>query len=1099
MAFSSFFAGLSGLQAHASKLSVIGNNLSNVNTIGFKSSRSVFSDLFAQASSGAGVNGAGNPMQVGLGVLTGSIDRLFSQGSLQTTSLVTDMAIQGNGFFVVQDPTNARAFTRAGNFTFDRNGNLVTSAGQFVQGFTTRNAAGNITSTGAVSNINVPAGQTAPPQATTFVRPVSNLAADAAVGDTFSTTVSVFDSLGAQHDVTATFTSLGDINADNIPDWDMQVTVPGADVIGGTPGTPFTLGSATLSFDSSGNLVSPANLSLATPAWANGAAAQTFTWELFDPSGAAAMTRFDGPSATSSISQDGASVGQLRALTVDSDGLMTGIFSNGRTLELAKLALATFNNPNGLLGQGANSFVETNASGPATVGGARSGGRGTITSNAVELSNADITQEFTDLIITQRGYQANSRIITTTDQVIQEALNLKRAVPGPAPAVALAGAGTSRFPPGVTGDMMTDTAKTPLISVIIPTYNRIPQLVQLLHGLAGQTFDAGQFEVIVSDDGSTDPVAAAVEACNVPFPLTLLTQENAGPAAARNRAIERARGRLTLILNDDAVVAPDLLQTHLLAHTRRNVPVAVLGSFGFVDAALTRPFVRLMEESDLLFDFVSMVPGKTHGWRYFWTCNLSLPTRALFAVGGFDEDFREPICEDIELGYRLAEIDIPVLYRPQAACRHDHDIDPARYARRQRSLGRNVFRLCTKHADPRMSRVWGIRSLDDAAIASIARLTEAEAAAADAALARLTVLDGMELPADAARQRALLDEMARHTRALSSHRFRQGLVEGWREQHGSGVVFPAGVTQVQDDDPGCMVTGDGCFTSIVIPCINGLTHTIACLDSIAVHTPEPHEVIVVDNGSDAQTLAALRGRAGIHLIEMGRNIGAPAARNHAMVAARGDPLIFLDNDTRVTPDWLDRLAAHTRNNPRVGLVGPMSNTVSGSQKIDDATYDPDRLDAFAVDLSSRCRGRHHYTRRLILFAMLVRRKVIDTIGGFDPIYGCWGFEDDDFCLRAALAGFRLRVAEDVFIHHTGSQTSVAARLDYDHLLRTNWEVFKKKWALDEGLAYGSPYPLDEILQRRFEARRHQVPLPESAAALDRSGDDSQQAMMPDLS
>lgn len=419
MAFSSFFAGLSGLQAHASRLSVIGNNLANVNTIGFKASRGVFVDLFV-ASGGGGVNGAGNPMQIGLGVLTGSIDRLFSQGSLQTTSLVTDMAIQGNGFFVLSDPANSRAYTRAGNFTFDRDGNLVTSSGQFVQGFTATDASGSIITSGIVGNIVVPVGQTAPPQATSFVRPVANLDANASVGDTFSMTVSVFDSLGAQHDVTTNFTALAG------SDWSFTITVPGDDVSGGVAGTPFTLASGTLTFDSSGNLLSPANQSVTTPAFNNGAAALNFDWEFFDPQGKPVMTRVAGTSATASINQDGAAVGQLRTLTVDATGLLTGIFSNGTTLELAKVALATFNNPNGLLGQGANAFVETNSSGPATIGGANTAGRGSISSNALELSNTDITQEFTDLIITQRGYQANSRIITTTDAVIQEALSLKR-------------------------------------------------------------------------------------------------------------------------------------------------------------------------------------------------------------------------------------------------------------------------------------------------------------------------------------------------------------------------------------------------------------------------------------------------------------------------------------------------------------------------------------------------------------------------------------------------------------------------------------------------------------------------------------------------
>jgi len=168
------------------------------------------------------------------------------------------------------------------------------------------------------------------------------------------------------------------------------------------------------------------NITISIPGWTNGAAAQDIEWRLFDDNGDGLLTRRSGPSSTSSTNQDGFAAGELRALTVDQDGLISGVFTNGVTLELARVALATFNNMNGMLKTGQNTFVETNSSGPATIGGANAGGRGIVRSNSLELSNVDITQEFTDLIISQRGYQANSRIITTTDEVIQEALSLKR-------------------------------------------------------------------------------------------------------------------------------------------------------------------------------------------------------------------------------------------------------------------------------------------------------------------------------------------------------------------------------------------------------------------------------------------------------------------------------------------------------------------------------------------------------------------------------------------------------------------------------------------------------------------------------------------------
>lgn len=436
MSFGSFYAGLSGLQANSGRLSVIGNNLANLNTVGFKTSRVTFEDIFAQPGSGAGVNGAGNPQQIGLGVQTGGIQQVFSQGSIQTTQLVTDVAIQGNGFFTLADETGGQRFSRAGNFTFDKDGLLVTPAGLYVQGYSTLNANGEVIPSGSVANIQIPAGLTAPPRSTSFFNSTINLSTDARVDDpvtsldeaeTFSTSLTVFDALGARHVVSLNFRPEDTTGDGFLNEWSYEATVPGAEVTGGTSGTPFVLNSGTISFDANGQLAGPTgNIVLNVPGWTNGAAVQPIEWRLFDEAGSGLITGFAGVSATSSTNQDGFAVGQLRTLTVDQDGLMSGIFTNGVSLQLARLALATFNNQNGMLTTGQNAFVATNSSGPPTIGAANSGGRGIVRSNSLELSNVDITQEFTDMIISERGYQANSRIITTTDTVIQEALNLKR-------------------------------------------------------------------------------------------------------------------------------------------------------------------------------------------------------------------------------------------------------------------------------------------------------------------------------------------------------------------------------------------------------------------------------------------------------------------------------------------------------------------------------------------------------------------------------------------------------------------------------------------------------------------------------------------------
>jgi flagellar hook protein FlgE len=436
MSFGSFYAGLSGLQTNASRLSVIGNNLANLNTVGFKTSRVTFEDIFAQPGSGAGVNGAGNPQQVGLGVQVAGIQQVFSQGQMQTTGLVTDVAIQGKGFYVLRDSNGGQRYSRAGAFTFDKDGSLVNAAGHFVQGYTALDSNSNIVASGAVTNIQIPAGLTAPPNATSFFSSSINLDASAQVddplttqdeGDNFQTSLTVYDSLGAQHNLTLSFIPVSTDADEFLEEWTYEVTVNGDEVVGGTAGTPEVIATGTVQFDADGQLTTPTgNVTVNIPGWTNGGAAQDIEWRLFDDDANGLVTGFAAVSSVSSANQDGFSVGELRVLTINQDGLISGVFTNGVTLELARLALATFNNGNGLLKAGQNTYIDTNASGPATIGAANTGGRGIVRSNSLELSNVDITQEFTDLIVSERGYQANSRIITTTDSVIQEALNLKR-------------------------------------------------------------------------------------------------------------------------------------------------------------------------------------------------------------------------------------------------------------------------------------------------------------------------------------------------------------------------------------------------------------------------------------------------------------------------------------------------------------------------------------------------------------------------------------------------------------------------------------------------------------------------------------------------
>jgi flagellar hook protein FlgE len=421
MAVGSFSAGLSGLNANSTYLSVVGNNLANINTIGFKSSSVSFADLVSQTVGGTSIN----PMQVGLGVVTGAISPVFSQGSIENSREATNVAIQGSGFFAVRSGTR-QAYTRAGNFSFDSAGALVTPDGWRVQGYTQVDpATGAIVTTGQPTDIVIPPGVLRTPTATTNFRTLINLDANAAIDPAnpeFTTSVQVYDALGSAHVITMNF------NRTAAGAWTYTATVPAVDVTG-VAGAPVTLSTGTLTFNGAGVLTAPAaDITINGPAtWANGAAPNNFTWDIFPPpSNTPAITSFASPSATSSISQNGSAAGQIDNITINGAGEIIATFGAGQTVNVGQLALANFNNPKGLVKMGSNRYGESQAAGIANIGIAGTGGRGTIIGSALESSNVDIAQEFTQMILAQRGYQANSRSITVADEILVETLSLKR-------------------------------------------------------------------------------------------------------------------------------------------------------------------------------------------------------------------------------------------------------------------------------------------------------------------------------------------------------------------------------------------------------------------------------------------------------------------------------------------------------------------------------------------------------------------------------------------------------------------------------------------------------------------------------------------------
>jgi flagellar hook protein FlgE len=420
MAVGSFSASLSGLNANAQYLSVIGNNLANINTVGFKSSTVTFMDLVSQTVGGTSIS----PTQVGLGVRPGAISPVFSQGAIENSSEPSNVAIQGNGFFVVRG-TNGNVYTRAGNFQFNADGKLVTPDGFFVQGYSTTDpTTGAIVKTGQPADVAVPPGVLRAPKATTMFKTQTNLDAAAAVGATFTTSVQIYDSLGQPHVATILYTKTA------ASSWSYEMTVPSTEATG-TAGT--TLGTVrigttgTVTFNGAGAMTAPiADVVLSGPStWANGATVNAITWDLLDGT-TASLTGFAANSATSSITQDGSAAGMLSNINISADGTISASVGAGQMVPVAQMVIANFSNPKGLVKIGANKYAESPSAGIANSGVAGTGGRGTLVGSALEQSNVDIAQEFTQMILAQRGYQANSKAIMTSDEIMIETLGLKR-------------------------------------------------------------------------------------------------------------------------------------------------------------------------------------------------------------------------------------------------------------------------------------------------------------------------------------------------------------------------------------------------------------------------------------------------------------------------------------------------------------------------------------------------------------------------------------------------------------------------------------------------------------------------------------------------
>jgi flagellar hook protein FlgE len=420
--YSAFYSGLSGLATNANALNVIGNNLSNINTVGFKGSSTTFRDIFSASLGGVSTQGNGNPIQFGLGVQVNSVAQDFSQSSFQSTGNALDMAIQGNGFFTLQTSDGRQVYSRAGNFTRNNNGFLVASDASNVMGWNRDPVTGTVNTSSTLAPIRIDAGTTASAFATQNIRTGLNLNASATAGATsvLTTPVQVYDSQGNTQTLTVTYTKTGSNT------WGYAVTGPAGATVGGANTGTLTFSSSGALQDINGNGATSAADPILNITWGNGAAASAINFNMVNIDGSANITQYSAASSTSSSFQDGYGAGTLRDLTVDQNGIISGTFTNGQVIQLAQVALSSFNNMNGLVQTGNNHWGQSLASGSPTIGLANQGGRGGILGSNLELSNVDVAGEFTRLILSQRGYEANSKIVTTTDQLMQVTLNLKQ-------------------------------------------------------------------------------------------------------------------------------------------------------------------------------------------------------------------------------------------------------------------------------------------------------------------------------------------------------------------------------------------------------------------------------------------------------------------------------------------------------------------------------------------------------------------------------------------------------------------------------------------------------------------------------------------------
>jgi len=559
-----------------------------------------------------------------------------------------------------------------------------------------------------------------------------------------------------------------------------------------------------------------------------------------------------------------------------------------------------------------------------------------------------------------------------------------------------------------------------ICSIIIPVYNKVELTLNCLNSL-NKNIDLVNNEIIIVDNGSTEKTGLLIKKKH-PNIKIINNNINLGFSKACNQGAKAANGKYLIFLNNDTEVSGNWLEPLLRIANNDNNVAAVGSKLLFPDRTIQHAGVIIINDKILPDPLVARhiyyklnedLPeaNKLFYYQALTAACLMVRKKYFHNVGGFDEQYWNGY-EDVDLCFKLQEKGWRLVYQPESVALHHES-----------KSGDERFKKTKENIDL-LHKKWIRKITPDIIIAQ----------------------DG-------------------NIKATNANHIKEYTFQNEK----------LAIDQKQDQSA---------KVSIIILTLNQVEYTRKCIESIFKHTHVSFEVIVVDNGSSDETLEYLNSlkeknckHQKITIISNNKNLGFAGGNNLGLGVSRGNYLLLMNNDIVVTPGWLERLINCAERSPKIGIVGPMSNNVSGPQVIRNIEYNTETLEGletFSEKLAEENALKSHQILRVVGFCMLIKRKVICKIGGMDQRFGLGNFEDDDFSLRAALAGFESWMVEDCFVHHYGSRTFIGEKIDHAKSLHKNWEIFKEKWGLPSGLPYGSPYSLSQMKINEFDPKIHYI-------------------------